>query len=134
MRQVEIGEAFISIEKRTKRVLGSYNFVYCMLYEVITRLVLRINIADTTAQCPLAIKFGAEPGEHAEGLVRAATEHDVRLVGVSFHVGSGCRDATAYHRAIAYSRRLFDLGTQLGHDMTILDLGGGYPGSSYNFV
>ena len=44
-------------------------------------------------------------------------------------MGSGCRDASAYTRAIMHSRELFDEGAKIGHDMTILDLGGGYPGS-----
>lgn len=47
---------------------------------------------------------------------------------LSFHVGSGCRDPSAYAIGIAYARQLFDIGESLGFRMRILDLGGGFPG------
>jgi ornithine decarboxylase len=50
-------------------------------------------------------------------------------VGVSFHVGSGCGDPPAFHRAIASARMVFDVGTSLGYNFHLLDIGGGYPGS-----
>jgi diaminopimelate decarboxylase len=53
----------------------------------------------------------------------------IKVVGISFHVGSGCRDPTAFGVAIAHAARLFEFGRQtVGHDMTVLDVGGGFPG------
>lgn len=46
----------------------------------------------------------------------------------SFHVGSGCEDARAFEAAISVSRKVFDQGLQLGFKMTLLDIGGGFPG------
>ncbi len=34
-----------------------------------------------------------------------------------------------YGKAIAHAGRLFEIGALHGHSMTLLDLGGGYPGS-----
>lgn len=93
------------------------------------QMILRIAVSDDTAQCPLNIKFGAEPVNVAPALLQVARELNVNVVGISFHVGSGCRDPTAYAVAIAHCRRLFDLGAQLGHSMDIIDIGGGFPGS-----
>lgn len=92
------------------------------------QLIMRINVSDPTAQCRLSVKFGVDPDERADALLRAARTHNVAVVGISFHVGSGCRDPTAFARAIEHARRLFDVGTAMGHNMTILDLGGGFPG------
>lgn len=94
-----------------------------------SRLILRINVSDKTAQCPLSMKFGCDPGEEACRLLDLAHEEGVQVVGISFHVGSGCRDGgIAYRSAIAHARVLFDYGMRIGHDMHVLDIGGGFPG------
>jgi len=92
------------------------------------RMVLRIFAMDPTALCPLSLKFGADPVKEAPGLLKLAAELGIQVMGISFHVGSGCRDATAYRIALEHARRLFDLGLELGHSMNLLDLGGGFPG------
>jgi len=92
------------------------------------RMVLRIFAMDPTALCPLSLKFGADPVTEAPGLLKLAAEMGIEVIGISFHVGSGCRDATAYRIALEHARRLFDLGLELGHSMGLLDLGGGFPG------
>lgn len=45
-------------------------------------------------------------------------------MGVSFHVGSGCRDATRYELALKDAREVFDMGNEMGFEMKILDIGG----------
>jgi len=54
-------------------------------------------------------------------------------INFSFHVGSGCRDPSAFAIGIAYTRNLFNIGLKLGMNMHLLDLGGGYPGT-HNFL
>jgi len=93
------------------------------------QLVLRIRADDKTAKVNLGIKFGCDPPmEKGPELLRTAKELGLSVVGISFHVGSGCGDATAYDRAISISAQLFDIGLQMGHSMRLLDLGGGFPG------
>ena len=46
----------------------------------------------------------------------------------SFHVGSGCEEANAFGVAIQQARDVFDAGQQLGFNMQLLDIGGGFPG------
>ncbi|KAK3563803.1 hypothetical protein QTP86_034527, partial [Hemibagrus guttatus] len=70
-------------------------------------------------------------------LMKVARSHDnakakelgLDIIGVSFHVGSGCTDPEAYAQAIADARCVFDMGAELGYNMTLLDIGGGFPGS-----
>lgn len=46
----------------------------------------------------------------------------------SFHCGSGCQDAQAYPAAIEVARAVFDLAARHGVKLTLLDIGGGFPG------
>jgi len=52
----------------------------------------------------------------------------LNVVGVSFHVGTGCSDSSSFGNAIARAREVFDEGTKFGFTFSILDIGGGYPG------
>ncbi|XP_063441540.1 ornithine decarboxylase-like [Mytilus trossulus] len=92
------------------------------------RLVLRIlPPSNFKVQCDLGIKFGCFPGK-AYHLLEAARKLDLNVVGVSFHVGSGCQEAEAYDAAIQQARDVFDMGLSMGFDMDLLDIGGGFPG------
>lgn len=96
----------------------------------VDRMVLRIRCDAQVAQCQLGMKFGCESGTEAPRLLKLATSLGINVVGISFHVGSGCADPPVFRRAIAIARDLFDLGLSLGLDMSLLDLGGGYPGNT----
>lgn len=58
-------------------------------------------------------KFGAELSQ-VKGLLQRSQELGLNCVGISFHAGSGCYDATAYSSAIAYARKAFDMALELG--------------------
>ncbi|MEQ2187749.1 Mitochondrial 2-oxoadipate and 2-oxoglutarate transporter, partial [Goodea atripinnis] len=92
------------------------------------KLVLRIATDDSKAVCRLSVKFGA-PLKACRGLLERAKELGLDVIGVSFHVGSGCTDAETYTKAIADARCVFDMGEELGFNMDLLDIGGGFPGS-----
>ncbi|KAF4519794.1 hypothetical protein B566_EDAN009046 [Ephemera danica] len=92
------------------------------------RLVIRIRCEAAKAQCPLGMKFGVELSD-AEKLLTVARDLELNVVGVSFHVGSGCSDPPVFSRAIAASRSLFDTAKALGFDFDLLDIGGGFPGN-----
>ena len=74
------------------------------------------------------MKFGCDPIFEAPGLLRLARLLELDVVGISFHVGSGCQDPPVYNRAICHSRNLFNLAKEIGFKPYLLDLGGGYPG------
>ena len=91
-----------------------------------TRALLRLRADDPAARCQLGNKYGCEPGEAASALLVEARRLGVRVVGVSFHVGSGASDPAAFAAAIGLAREAFDDGLALGFEMDLLDIGGGF--------
>ncbi|KAB7496443.1 Ornithine decarboxylase, partial [Armadillidium nasatum] len=116
--------------------LGVYTMTFDNEYELYkiqkifpsTRLVIRIRCDAKEAQCPLGLKFGANP-EEVEPLLNKAKELGLNIVGVSFHVGSGCRDPQIYYEAIRKAREVFDKAIGIGYSPYLLDIGGGFPGN-----
>ncbi|KAG1682269.1 Antizyme inhibitor 2 [Nymphon striatum] len=100
------------------------------------RIILRIKIDNKESGTELGKKFGATLKIVPELLVKAKY-FDLNVVGVSFHVGSECRDSNAYKRAISDSKWVFEEAKSYGYNMKLLDIGGGYPGddsASVKFV
>jgi len=92
------------------------------------KLVLRILPGEFKSQCNLGIKFGCHP-QHAMKLLKTAKELDLNVIGISFHVGSGCMDPDAFPAAIALARIAFDEAISVGFKPYLLDIGGGFPGT-----
>uniref|UniRef100_A0A161M579 ornithine decarboxylase n=1 Tax=Triatoma infestans TaxID=30076 RepID=A0A161M579_TRIIF len=92
------------------------------------KLVLRISADSYDSQCPaMSLKFGADPGTEAYPLLKEAVAMGLNVVGISFHVGSGCREVEAFGRALALTASLFIQAQEgLGLHMTIVDIGGGF--------
>lgn len=96
------------------------------------QLIMRIITDDSGSQCRLSSKFGAPP-QHWPILLAEAKRCGLDVVGVSFHVGSGCRDATRYKMALKDCKTLFEMAKKdYGFNMTILDIGGGFPGETHS--
>lgn len=93
------------------------------------KIVIRIRCDAEVAQCQLGMKFGCDPIYEAPNLIRIARMMNLNIVGISFHVGSGCQDPPVFKRAITHAKKLFDLAKELGFKPYLLDLGGGYPGN-----
>lgn len=93
-------------------------------------MVLRIRCEAEQAQCPLGKKFGCDPVTEAPKLLKVARNLNLNVMGISFHVGSGCRDYPIYYKAIGICKNLFDEAEALGFNMSLLDIGGGFPGDN----
>ncbi|KAF5345661.1 hypothetical protein D9757_014207 [Collybiopsis confluens] len=89
------------------------------------KLVVRILTDDTKSLCQLGLKYGA-PLVTVPGLLAKAKELQLDVIGVSFHVGSGCYDPTVYSDAISRARSVFDMANDAGFSFTLLDVGGGF--------
>ncbi|KAI9277148.1 pyridoxal-dependent decarboxylase [Phascolomyces articulosus] len=89
------------------------------------KLVLRILVDDTHSAIPLGRKYGA-PIQTVESLLHIAKNLKLNVVGVSFHVGSGCTHANAFYHAIARARDVFDQAKSIGFSFDLLDVGGGF--------
>ncbi|KAI0703841.1 ornithine decarboxylase [Cytidiella melzeri] len=94
------------------------------------KLVVRILTDDSRSLCRLGLKYGA-PLVTVPALLAKAKELKLNVIGVSFHVGSGCFDSTAYSDAIARARAAFDMGKTAGYDFSLLDIGGGFEDSTF---
>jgi diaminopimelate decarboxylase len=92
------------------------------------QLILRIKVDDSHSTCRFNSKFGAELDD-VDGLMKLAKTIGLNIVGVSFHVGSGCKNVNAYATAIERSKKVFDIGKENGYNLNILDIGGGFPGT-----
>ncbi|PHU23412.1 Ornithine decarboxylase [Capsicum chinense] len=99
------------------------------------RLLLRIKAPnDSGAMRPLGKKFGVLPEEIEPLLHYACNVAVLKVVGVSFHVGSIAQDPTIYREAIANARAAFDVADYLGiPKMQILNIGGGFRSSTSLF-
>eukprot|EP00760_Papus_ankaliazontas_P034871 PhM_4_TR752/c1_g1_i2/m.95605/K01581/E4.1.1.17, ODC1, speC, speF; ornithine decarboxylase len=96
------------------------------------KCVLRIATNDTKSVCQFSVKFGC-PWTHYPRVVQLAHELGIDLVGVSFHVGSGCRDATVHVESAKVARDIFTLAENTyGFRMELLDIGGGFPGVDHH--
>jgi len=58
----------------------------------------------------------------------------LEVVGVSFHVGSGCTNPQLYHDAIGRSKSVFDIAKEVGYYFNLLDVGGGFDGDSFDVM
>ncbi|XP_073350151.1 ornithine decarboxylase-like [Pagrus major] len=91
------------------------------------KLVLRIAVDDSKSLCRFSAKFGARLVS-VDKLLQRARELGLEVIGVSFHVGSGCTESLVFKQAIADARHVFDTANSLGFQMSLLDIGGGFSG------
>jgi len=92
------------------------------------RMVLRIITDDSQSVCRFSSKFGA-PLPVCKDLLSLAKSLEINVVGISFHVGSGCKSPQAFATAVRSAHQIFQEGAKLGYNFTLLDIGGGWPGS-----
>ena len=94
------------------------------------RLVVRVLTDDSKSMCRLGLKFGA-PLASVPGLLATARELGLDVVGVSFHVGSGCFDPNAFGDAVMRARAAFEMGAAAGYTFSLLDVGGGFEDANF---
>uniref|UniRef100_A0A182JIR5 ornithine decarboxylase n=1 Tax=Anopheles atroparvus TaxID=41427 RepID=A0A182JIR5_ANOAO len=95
------------------------------------QLILRIRHDSDRVLIALGKKFGCDARGDGRRLLARAVALGVQVVGVSFHVGCGSLDADVFYRAIESTRSVFDYARdELGVNLQLLDIGGGFPGDS----
>lgn len=89
---------------------------------------IRVIVENSAADWPLSRKFGC-----AHGAVPALMEHaraeGVQVAGLSFHVGSQTRLAEYWGPVLDQVATLWHAARAAGHDLRVLNLGGGFPAS-----
>ena len=89
-------------------------------------VVLRLKVPDIGSQVEMSSKFGAEPGD-AAGLIQQASDLGLVVEGLSFHVGSQCTTFDNYTGALDIASQIFHDARRRGHQINIVDIGGGFP-------
>ena len=90
-------------------------------------LLLRVSFRNPAAVVDLSRKFGCEPGA-VPPLLELARKLGVRVIGLSFHVGSQVADPGRYVEAIDTCRELMLHSAERGlAPLEVLDIGGGFP-------
>jgi diaminopimelate decarboxylase len=97
------------------------------LYHPYAKLILRIAVDDSKSLCKFNKKFGCKLGD-VEDLLKIVTTLKLDVVGISFHVGSGCSSAENFYKAIQDCRTATDIAASLGIQVETIDIGGGFPG------
>ncbi|KAI5779464.1 pyridoxal-dependent decarboxylase [Geopyxis carbonaria] len=97
------------------------------------KLLLRIATDDSKSLCRLSLKYGA-PMDTTVALLQLAKELGLNVVGVSFHVGSGSYDPAAFAISVKDARTVFDIAGNIGFDLRILDVGGGYGNDNFEDI
>lgn len=93
------------------------------------RLLLRIKTEDSHSSSMLSQKFGATM-EEARAILEAGFNKKAQIVGIAFHVGSNCTHWDSYRQALVDAAELFNHSkTRCDQILSLLDLGGGWPGT-----
>ncbi len=90
------------------------------------KIYLRIATPNIGSDWPLSGKFGAGTSEARE-IIATAVRLGADLAGVTFHVGSQCRNPENWRVGIEKARNLFDTMSKAGLRPRMLDIGGGFP-------
>jgi ornithine decarboxylase len=93
-------------------------------------VVLRLRVPNTGSMVELSSKFGCDPGE-AVDLIVAAFKMGLVVEGISFHVGSQCTNFENFVQALDMAAAVMKEAKSRGHEIKILDIGGGFP-APYN--
>lgn len=90
------------------------------------KLYVRIEAPNVGSDWPLAGKFGMKAQE-VDAIIAEAAALKADLAGVTFHVGSQCRNPENWRVGIQSAKRAFKKMRLAGLNPRLLNIGGGYP-------
>ena len=95
-------------------------------YKDEVKLLLRVSFPNPETKVDLSKKFGCTP-EQALPLLQLAQAKGIKVMGLSFHVGSQVPHARRHVQAIDACREIMEQAWELGLKPWVLDIGGGFP-------
>ncbi|SFP34066.1 ornithine decarboxylase [Nitrosomonas cryotolerans] len=90
------------------------------------KMYLRIDTPNIGSDWPLAGKFGTHLADIHE-IINEAARLNADLAGVTFHVGSQCRNPQNWRVGIERAKKVFADMRNAGLNPRLLNIGGGYP-------
>ena len=94
-------------------------------------LVLRIAVDEAKSKCKFNSKFGCKIDDITQ-IFEKIQRLNMKLVGLSFHVGSNCESPLSFYNAIMDCKFAYTIATKYGIKISIIDIGGGFPGIDSN--
>jgi ornithine decarboxylase len=88
-------------------------------------VILRIRSDDPEARCNLGIKYGAEKWDWP-ALFTECNNLGLKLVGISFHVGSMAKNPEAFKNGILLAVEAATMSRDWNFDPKLIDIGGGF--------
>jgi ornithine decarboxylase len=110
-----------------------YELFKIKLYHPEAEILIRIQTDDSKSKCKFNCKFGVEL-ENVKEIIEMGKILNLNIIGVSFHVGSGCEDAQVYWTALSDCKKVFEIADSLDVKMNLIDIGGGFPGTDDGVV
>jgi ornithine decarboxylase len=101
------------------------------LYHPYAKLILRLAVDESTSRCKFNKKFGCRLSQ-VEELLNIVKTLKLDVIGFSFHVGSGCTSANTFYDAINECKKACIIAEKIGINISIIDIGGGFPGIDKN--
>lgn len=89
-------------------------------------LYIRLSVSNEGSEWPLSKKFGVEIDDALELLIYAK-DKGLNPIGITFHVGSQCNNVYNWNAALDKAKELFEMAKDRGINLTLLNIGGGYP-------
>ncbi len=90
------------------------------------KMYLRIDTPNIGSDWPLVGKFGAHLADINQ-IIQEAAKLKADLAGVTFHVGSQCRNPQNWRVGIERAKKVFADMRRVGLNPRLLNIGGGYP-------
>lgn len=90
------------------------------------KLYLRVETQNLGADWPLTGKFGATIPK-IRLIIEESKKLNANICGVTFHVGSQCRNLENWHIGIENAKIVFSMMNDFGFEPRLLDIGGGFP-------
>lgn len=100
---------------------------------VLWRISIKEEAEDNLAT-PFSGKFGddLETTQQIHLRMQQIAQYGVKLRGIHFHCGSGQHGSSGFGKAVQLARECMRIGRAYGHEMDIMDIGGGFPQGDLN--
>jgi ornithine decarboxylase len=92
--------------------------------------LIRLKIDNNNAKVKLGLKYGVEENEYKQ-LIDECKKLNIKLNGVSFHVGSDNHDPYIFKNALDYSNKVIEYAKINNYNIDIIDIGGGFNKNNY---
>lgn len=101
--------------------------------KILWRIAIKEEATDKLAT-PFSGKFGddLDTTEKIHERMEEISKMGITLHGIHFHCGSGMHGSSAFKKAVILARECLKIGREYGHEMTVMDVGGGFPSGDLN--